>query len=107
MSGFRDRVAVITGSGTGIGCAAAKVLAERGATVVVAEIDPQSGAQATEALTSAGLTARFIQTDVADSTSIEAMVTEAVAAFGRIDILINNVGVTIREPFDTLTLEHW
>jgi NAD(P)-dependent dehydrogenase (short-subunit alcohol dehydrogenase family) len=107
MSGLRDRVAIITGSGTGIGFAAAKVLAERGALVVIAEIDPQSGAQAAAALTNAGLTARFIQTDVADVDSIEAMVAEAIAAFGRIDILINNVGVTIREPFEALTLEHW
>lgn len=107
MSWLTDRVAIVTGSGTGIGFAAAKVLAERGASVVIAEINPQSGTYASEALLSAGLTARFIPTDVSDSTSIEAMVAETAAAFGRIDILINNVGVTIREPFDVMTLEHW
>ena len=107
MSGFRDRVAVITGSGTGIGFSTAQVLAERGASVIIAEIDPQMGERAEESLTSAGLSARFIGTDVADPHSIESMVTEAIAAFGRIDILVNNVGVTIREPFDALTLDHW
>lgn len=107
MGGFRDQVAVVTGSGTGIGFAAAKEFAQRGASVVIAEIDPRSGAQAAAALIDAGFAAHFIQTDVADSASIDAMVTETAAAFGRIDILINNVGVTIREPFDSLTLEHW
>ncbi len=107
MDDFKDRVAIITGSGTGIGFAAAKVLAERGASVIIAEIDPQTGEQAASSLTADGLTTRFIQTNVADAHSIDTMVAETAAAFGRIDILINNVGITIREPFDALTLDHW
>lgn len=107
MSGFRDRVAIVTGSGTGIGFAAAQVLAERSASVVIAEIDPQTGAKAAARLTAAGHSARFISTDVASEASINAMVAETASAFGRIDILINNVGVTIREPFDAMTLDHW
>lgn len=107
MNGLNDRVAIVTGSGTGIGFAAAKILAERGASVVIAEIDAQAGKQAAASLTAMGLTARFIRTDVTDLASIEAMLAETVAAFGHLDILINNVGVAIRESFDALTLDHW
>jgi NAD(P)-dependent dehydrogenase (short-subunit alcohol dehydrogenase family) len=107
MTSLAGRVAIVTGSGTGIGLGTAQILAERGATVIIAELDQTSGARAARALTDSGGTARFIQTDVTDPASITAMVAATVAEFGRVDILVNNVGVTIRESLETLTLEHW
>lgn len=107
MTTFANRVAIITGGGGGIGYGTAKILAERGASVVLAEINAQAGARAEETLTAAGLSARFIHTDAANPDSVAAMVEGAVSAFGGVDILVNNVGIAFREPFDALTLDHW
>ncbi|GIK27809.1 MAG: SDR family oxidoreductase [Chloroflexi bacterium] len=107
MTPFRDRVAIVTGGGLGIGFGTASVLAERGAAVVIAEINHEAGQRAEQALTERGLTARFIQTDVTDPASVDSLVTSTAAQFGRIDVLVNNVGIAVRQAFDALTLETW
>ncbi len=107
MTAFQDRVAIVTGGGLGIGFGTASVLAEGGATVVIAEINPEAGLRAEQQLTERGLTAHFIQTDVTDPASVDALVMLTAAQFGRIDVLVNNVGIVVRQPFDDLTLEAW
>ena len=77
MDRFEGKVAVVTGSGSGIGRASALRLASEGATVVIAEIGEESGAAVAREITHAGGTARFVRTDVGDEAAIAAMVAAA------------------------------
>ena len=88
MTGRLDgRVAVVTGAGDGIGRAVAGRFVEEGARVLVAELDPDKGAAAAEAL---GPDARFLLTDVARKGDVLAMVADAVDTWGTVDVLVNN-----------------
>ena len=94
MNRLDGKVAVITGAGSGIGRAAARMFVAEGAKVVVAEIDSTLGeASAREA----GAAARFVRTDVTEEESVKQMVQQAREAFGRIDILLNCAGGSLRE----------
>src|SRR6266702_2203836 len=106
------RVAIITGGGHGIGKAYALGLAGEGAKVVLAEIDAIAAETVAADLERQGFEAIAVRTDVADPASVEAMVERAVAAFGRIDILVNNAAIfaTVpmsRSPFDEIGIEEW
>jgi 3-oxoacyl-[acyl-carrier protein] reductase len=87
-----DKVAIITGAARGIGRETAVVFAREGARVVLADVDAQAEAVASE-IVEAGGSALFVRTDVTDRESCDAMAGAAMAAFQRIDILINNAGV--------------
>jgi 3-oxoacyl-[acyl-carrier protein] reductase len=92
---LNDKVAVITGAAQGIGRAIAEILAQRGADVVVADLQVEKAdATAKEIAAGAGRRAMAVQVDVADSTSAKAMIDRAIAEFGRVDILVNNAGIT-------------
>ncbi|MFV0493280.1 MAG: SDR family NAD(P)-dependent oxidoreductase [Pseudorhodobacter sp.] len=89
---LRGKVALITGAGAGIGKACATLFCEEGASVIIAEFDPESG-MATEAeLRDRGHTCTFVQTDVSDAEAVKAAVDTAVAAYGKLDIIYNNAG---------------
>lgn len=106
MNRLEGKVAVITGAGSGIGRASAKLFVAEGAKVVVAEIDPTLGeASAREA----GDGARFVATDVTDEQSVKQMVQKAKEAFGRVDILLNCAGGSLREdkPVTEVDLAVW
>jgi NAD(P)-dependent dehydrogenase (short-subunit alcohol dehydrogenase family) len=86
------KVAIVTGGASGIGRATAILLAQRGAAVTVADIDA-TGAGATAALVNdAGGNALAVETDVADVDAMQQMVASTAAAFGGIDVLVNNAG---------------
>jgi dihydroanticapsin dehydrogenase len=106
MNRVYGKVAVITGSGAGIGRATAELFAEEGAAVIVAERDPASGAETVQRITDRGGEALLIQTDVADEPSVSRMVAEAVAAYETIDILVNNAAVFVLRGIDA-TPEEW
>ncbi len=94
MNRLAGKVAVITGAGSGIGRASAKLFVAEGAKVVVAEIDAALGeASAREA----GASARFVKTDVTDEDSVKQMVQQAKDAFGHVDVLLNCAGGSLRE----------
>jgi len=94
MNRLANKVAIITGGGSGIGRASARLFASQGAKVIVAEIDEKLGeASATEA----GAAARFIRTDVTSDDSVQQMVRQAQDAFGRIDVLLNCAGGSLLE----------
>ena len=107
MSGrLQDRVAVITGAGSGIGRAAAKRFVAEGAKVVVAEINEGLGAASAR---EAGDAAHFVRTDVTDEASVKAMVAEAKKRFGRIDVLLNCAGGSLPDdkPVTVVDLSIW
>jgi NAD(P)-dependent dehydrogenase (short-subunit alcohol dehydrogenase family) len=90
---FRDRVAVITGAGSGMGLATAQAFAESGAAVVLSDRNEQTLRTATAELTSAGRQALGVVCDVSDEEQVAALVERTVASFGRLDFAFNNAGV--------------
>jgi 2-deoxy-D-gluconate 3-dehydrogenase len=101
------RVAVVTGGNGGIGLGMAKGLAAAGAAVVVAARNIEKGEAAAAMLAASGARSAFIALDVADEGSCREMIEETAARFGRLDILINNAGTSIRKPPETYTATEW
>ncbi|MGW2332194.1 SDR family oxidoreductase [Streptomyces sp. NPDC001700] len=104
MSEFDGDVVVITGSGSGIGRAAATLLHSRGARVVVADVN---GAAAAEVAAALGEGALPVQADVSDAASVRELVERTVQHFGRIDVLVNNAGFGFRGTVATIAEEDW
>ncbi|SHH84315.1 SDR family NAD(P)-dependent oxidoreductase [Bradyrhizobium erythrophlei] len=98
---LRNKVAVVTGGASGIGKAIAAAYVQEGARVVLVDIDERKGKDAAAEIGAEG-EAVCLRADVTDSASVNQMAQEVDRRFGRIDILVNNVGVRITKPF----LEH-
>ncbi|MET8543996.1 SDR family NAD(P)-dependent oxidoreductase [Kitasatospora sp. NPDC004799] len=108
------KVAVVTGSGRGLGLAYARTLAAAGASVVVNDIDPQAAADAVKLITDAGGRAASLAVPVGTAEAAEALVACAVEHFGRLDVMVTNAGVLrdkvlwkmTDEDFDTVVRVH-
>ena len=90
-----------------MGRAFAQTLAEDGAVVVIAEIDPESGRAAAAEINAQGLRARSYMVDVRDGAAIRSMVDDVVRQDGKIDILINNAGIAAGGPSEDVSDEEW
>ena len=90
---LKDKVAIITGAGSGMGRVAAQMFAAEGAKVLVADYDERTGAETADAVREAGGGATFVQTDVSKEADAAAMVAAAMDRYGRVDVLYNNAGV--------------
>ncbi len=88
------KIALITGSASGIGKGSALLFAQEGATVIVNDLDMVKGEATVKEITQAGGKAVFIQADVTDPGSVQAMVTEIIEQFGQVDVLFNNAGIS-------------
>lgn len=93
MERFADRVAVITGAGSGIGAASARRLASERAAVVVCDIDPARADEVAKAIVSDGGRATSVAGDVSKRADVESMVQAAVDTYGRLDVMHNNAGI--------------
>ncbi len=101
------KVAIVTGSGQGIGKAVALRLAREGADIVVAEINPGTAEATAREIQGLGPRAQAHPVDIGHPGEIQAMVDRVVAQFGRIDILVNVAGIAQTKPFLEMTEEDW
>lgn len=105
---LENKVAAITGSGSGIGRASAILFAKEGAKVVVADINDAGGEETVKNIQSTGGEALFIHTDVTRASDVENMIKTTLEKFGKIDILFNNAGTPQKTmPFETLEESLW
>jgi 3-oxoacyl-[acyl-carrier protein] reductase len=113
---LKDRIALITGAGSGIGRAVATLFAEEGARVIANDVNEMAARKTVEQLGAAGSGARAIQADVADSAQVKAMFAQVEREFGSLDVLVNNAGIgsaglstadrdRLRERSDTRIME--
>ncbi|HEY7145856.1 MAG TPA: SDR family oxidoreductase [Streptosporangiaceae bacterium] len=102
-----QKVAIVTGGGSGIGEALCLELARRGAWVVVADINAGDADRVAAAITGGGGQASASTVDVADEPQVRRLVEDTAAAHGRLDYLFNNAGMAIGGQFSQLTMEHW
>jgi NAD(P)-dependent dehydrogenase (short-subunit alcohol dehydrogenase family) len=90
---------VVTGGGGGIGYGVAQAFAQRGADVAILDVDPRAGEAAAERLRADGGSHLFERCDIADRSSVRRAVDAVLAAFGRIDVLVNNAGISAVKAF--------
>jgi 3-oxoacyl-[acyl-carrier protein] reductase len=104
---LKDKVVIITGSGSGLGKAAALLFAKNGAKVVVADYNVFSAKEVAEQIQEHGGEALFKHLDVTDRDSVEDMVKHTIRIYGKIDILINNAGITRDKTLLKMTEEQF
>jgi NAD(P)-dependent dehydrogenase (short-subunit alcohol dehydrogenase family) len=107
MSMFEGKVALVTGGASGIGEGAARMLAARGAAVLILDRDAQRAPLVAKQITAVGGRADHMVGDVSDAAVADVAVRRACDEFGRLDILVNNAGGGTLGPTHELTLESW
>ncbi len=97
-----QRVALVTGAASGIGLAVAEALAKDGYQVVLADVNSETGTQQANRIGG-----YFIQVDLTDAAACKALVDEAAAKFGSVDVLVNNAGIQHVSPIEDFPVEKW
>jgi NAD(P)-dependent dehydrogenase (short-subunit alcohol dehydrogenase family) len=104
---LRDRVAVVTGGGSGIGAAICKAFAEEGAAVAVGDLNSEAARQVADEICASGGTAVAKVFDVSDPAAVERAADEVVSELGPLSIWVNNAGVSYVAPFLECTEDQW
>jgi len=102
-----DKIAIVTGGGSGIGRRVATAFSQYGAQVLIADINKEASAQVVSEIKAKGGEAIAIQVDVTHPNEVQDMVDLAVRSYGRIDILFNNAGINIRGRAETYSIDDW
>ena len=104
---FNDKVVIVTGGGQGIGRCIAQTFAEKGAKVVIADIDDEAGIENEKYIKSKGGDCLFVHTDVSLEEDVRNLVDKTIKTYGKIDILINNAGIGSGGTIYTRPMEEW
>ncbi len=102
-----NKVAIITGAGSGIGRAAAILFAAEGASVVVVDIAVDAGKDTVSQITAQGGSALFVPTDLRCAEQVERLVQQAITRYGKIDILYNNAGINLKATVTDTSEQDW
>ncbi|MDM9631119.1 SDR family NAD(P)-dependent oxidoreductase [Robiginitalea aurantiaca] len=103
---LKDRIAIVTGGARGIGRAIAELFAREGATVIVLDLLPE-GQQVAEAIKASGGQAEFHKVSVTDKPAVETLFKHVDETYGKIDILINNAGITRDRTLEKMSEDEW
>jgi len=104
MARVQDKVAIVTGGGTGIGEATAELLASEGATVIITDINADKGREVAERI---GRGVTFVEADVTSESDWQGLIDKVLNDHGKLDVLVNNAGVGIPKNVEETTLEDW
>lgn len=104
---LEGKVAIVTGGGGGIGAETARLFARHGALLAVTDLRQDAAAAVADELARAGATAEAYALDVSDESSVEATLARIVERFGRIDVLVNSAGISVRKPALEMPLADW
>ncbi|MCP4750038.1 MAG: SDR family oxidoreductase [Proteobacteria bacterium] len=104
---LKDKVALVTGAGAGLGKCIAQTFSRQGASLVINDINAETGRAVVDDIAASGGTAAFIQGDTSSESDVRKVVESATKTFGRIDVLVNNAGIELVKPFHELTETDW
>lgn len=107
MFSLKDQVGIVTGGGQGLGKAFSLAFAEAGADIVVAELNSKTGPETVKEIENIGRRALFVETDVRQRLSVEAMVEKTIERFNHLDFIMNNAGVVKWCPAESISEKDW
>lgn len=103
----KDKCIVITGGSGGLGSEMARLLASKGAYIIILDLDKTSGDALVKEMQNDGYKAEFYPMDLTSEKDWEAVVAAIVKSTGKIDVLVNNAGINIRKPLEEMVLSEW
>jgi NAD(P)-dependent dehydrogenase (short-subunit alcohol dehydrogenase family) len=104
---LKDKIAIVTGGAHGMGEAEARLFAQEGAKIVIADVLTKQGDAVAADISASQRSARFVQTDVTSESEWQRLIAETIAAYGRLDILVNNAGISGSAVGDADGLDGW